>query len=396
MKRKNKKLILLLAAALLLTILLPGCKKEDLSLQKEAVWGQWEYCLKVHEVVYDTVLWALDEAQPFSEQFTWDTLLRARTAASGAKLLLEKLELLGHEVEEADYLLLLRAGLEPEAVLTEYENLWGMLRQNLITVSCLEEMLMTDVWLYPNAQALGDWLDNCRSRLELKCRYLCQTTNYLLLLWEAPEKWMSLTENYPTVASGAEEWCHDGDLLQISCAQTLDSLSALQTGDSKYYGIAAYTSNLLRETDARSRRGLYDYQKLRGYLQTIPGASAYFPLPLELPDERQIVYCVPDAASGGYRLLERGEEPEAQSLMCMISCAGVERDLAEDYALLLESLGLGVHTELDEAGNEFVILCRSGSSELTARWQDGNMDIYLPSADSCTVPDWYLLALASA
>lgn len=72
MKKKNNRILWSLILAMLVPTLLTGCKKQDLSAQKQNVYAQWEYCLRVQDWICDTVLWALDGVQPFSEEFTWD------------------------------------------------------------------------------------------------------------------------------------------------------------------------------------------------------------------------------------------------------------------------------------------------------------------------------------
>lgn len=394
MKKKNNRILWSLILAMLVPTLLTGCKKQDLSAQKQNVYAQWEYCLRVQDWICDTVLWALDEAQPYSEEFTWDTLLKARAAVSAAKVFLENVELTGCEVSSEDYLDLLKAGLEPEVVLTEYENLETTLSQSLTTLTCLEEMLLTDICFSPNAQVLGDWLDNCRKMIEMECQYLCLTTNYLILQWGYSEKWSTFPETYPTIAKSIDAWYTDPDLLTKKGIETLDHISNLQTGEAEYYGISMYTSDLLQGITILNRPGMYQYQKLLPYLQTIPGADAFFPTPDWLPEELQIVYQIPDPATGEVRSIQYREAVEVRPSLCLFSCSGIEREQIKDYAALLQSLGLEVHTDFDEP-DSCLLLCKTGEYTLSVQWKDGETDLYLPSPVGCLVPEWYLAALLS-
>lgn len=381
--------------AMLVPIPLAGCKKQDISAQKQTVYAQWEYCLRVQNWICDTVLWALDETKPYSEEFSWDTLLKARAVVSAAKVFLENVELTGYEVSNEDYMALLNAGLEPEVVLTEYEELEYTLSQSLTTLTCLEEMLLTDVCFFPNAQALGDWLDNCQKRMELECQSLCQTTNYLMLQWGYPEKWTSFLETYPTIAEAADPWCADPELLTEQGIETLNQLSSIQTGEVEYHGISLYTHHLVQGTHIPgSRRNHYQYQKLLPYLQTIPGAGAFFPIPDWLPEELQIVYQISDSATGENRIIQYREAVETLPSLCQISCNGIKREQIEDYVSLLRALGLDVNEDFREA-DTCLIQCKNGDYTLSVHWKNGETDLYLPSPVGCLVPEWYLAALLS-
>lgn len=395
MKKKNHRILCLLILAILIPILFVGCKEQDISPQKQTVYAQWEYCLRVQDWICNTVLWALDGAQPFSEEFTWDTLLKARATVSAAKIFLENVELTGYEVNSEDYLILMKVGLEPEVVLTEYENLKTTLSQSLTTLTCLEEMLLTDVFLSPNAQALGTWLDNCRELVELECQYLCLTTNYLMLQWEYPKKWSTFPETYPTIAKSIDVWSTDPDWLMEKGTETLDRISSLQTGEAEYFGISGYTYKLVRSTSTSlTRPGNYQYKKLLPYLQTISGAEAFFPIPNWFPEEVQIVYQIPDPATGEIRSIQYREAVETPPSLCLFSCSGIEREHIEDYAALLQSLGLEVHTDFADP-DTCLILCKNGDYTLSVQWENGETNLYLPSPVGCLVPEWYHAALLS-
>lgn len=393
MQTKNHRILWILILVMLMLILLTGCKEQDLSTQKQEVYAQWEYCLRVQDRICNTVLWALDEAQPFTEEFSMDALLKARAAVSAAKVFLKNAELAGYAVSTENYMDLMKADLEPEVILTEYENLEVALSQSLTTLTNLENMLLRDICLSPNAQALGAWLDNCRETVELECQYLCLTTNYLMLQWECPEKWSSFPEDYPTVSEAAEGWCADPALLQEQCIEALDQLSNIAYGKAEYYGISLYTSQLVSGTQI-SRRAIHQYQKLLPYLQMISGADVFFPIPDWLPEERQIVYQIPDPTTGEIRSIQYREEVEALPSLCLVSCSGIEREQIEDYAALLQSLGMEVLTDFAEP-DTCLILCQNGDYTLSVRWENGETDIYLPSPVGCLVPEWYLAALLS-
>lgn len=395
MKKKNHRILWLLILAMLIPILFVGCKKQDISLQKQNVYAQWEYCLRVQDWICDTVLWALDGVQPFSEEFTWDTLLKARATVSAAKSFLKNVELTGYEVSNEDYLTLLKAGLEPEVVLSEYENLEITLSQSLTMLTCLEEMLLTDIFLAPNAHALGDWLDNCQELVELECQYLCLTTNYLMLQWEYPEKWSNFSETYPTISKSIDVWYTDPDLLMEKGTETLDRISSLQTGEAEYFGISSYTYNLVRGTSTSlMQSGNYQYKKLLPYLQTISGTDAFFPIPGWLPEELQIVYQLPDPATNETRSIQYREAVEVQPSLCLISCSDIEREQIENYAALLQSLNLEVHTDFSKA-DTCLILCKNGDYTLSVQWKNRETDLYLSSSVGCLAPEWYLAALLS-
>lgn len=394
-----KSRIALFLTAALLALMLVGCGakngyQENIAAQKENVWQQWEYCLKTHELVYDTMRLALDEVQIGSEDLNWDSLLRARAMVSSAKLRLTNVILTGREVDEADYMALLKAGLEPELVLTEYEKIEEIFQQNLLILNHLENMLMSDIWLTYNAEYMEVWMEFCQALVTSNCEYLCLTTNYLMLQWDNSEKWQETLETYPTIASAADSWCDDPEQLTADRAEILESISQQQEMETIFYDelITDYTYfvlELARMQGLNEKYAASAYENIQDDMVTMHGAVTFFPLPNWLPEELITIYM--DNEDSESRTVRLGEKIEPENILCWINCDGIEKVEVQVYTLLLKTFGMTVNEYEEE--DYYQILCENGDCKLNVTWERGKTTIYLPAPVGCMVPDWYLATL---
>ena len=269
MKKSIKWIALILAVVLLFLPLLSRLQsdREQLREDKATLREQWAYCLRVSDWIYEKMLWAFGYADAYAKENTWDNLLKARAACGAAKLSLERVELQEPELTQEQYLLLMEQGIEAEAVLSQFDQLEVARQQNLITLTCLEALLMEDVYLAPTAKKLSDWVETCTQTLKLECQYLCLTTNYLFLQM-GDQQWGKVPEQYSVIFSSCGSWSNDSEQLQAEGASILDEIEAQLDGSVMYVGFSEYSLTLVQEAQALSE-----------HLQLISGVPAYFPQP---------------------------------------------------------------------------------------------------------------------
>ena len=333
MKKWIKGLALVLAVVLLSLPFLLRLQSDRKQLQENetALREQWAYCLKASDWIYGKMLWAFQYTDAYTKENTWDNLLKARAACSAAKLSLEQVEFQGPELTQEQYLLLMKQGIEAEAVLNQFDQLETERQQNLFTLTCLEALLLEDVYLAPTAQKLSAWIENCTQILELESRNLCLLTNYLFLQM-GDRQWGEVREQYPVIFSSCGSWSKDSEQLQADCAIVVDAFEELLNGSTMYVGISEYGLTLVQQA--------LEGKDISPHLQSISGVPAYFPDPGWSWDDASYSYLFLDPDTQEMRMPQPGEALTQAPEVCYIQCLGVSLEQVQEYEQLLNALDI--------------------------------------------------------
>ena len=151
----------------------------------------WEAYLAFSETVNSRMLWAMDYAEAVANDSTWENLLKARAACGAAKLEFQLLQLPEITLTDAQYSLLMDAGIEADVLLMVYESLPLLRSSHLNTITLLENIETNDIFFSAVADAFPGWIEDQKKLIKLDNEYLCITTNYLLLQLEYDSLWDS-------------------------------------------------------------------------------------------------------------------------------------------------------------------------------------------------------------
>ena len=386
MKKSIKWIALVLALVLLSLPFLLRLQSDRKQLQENetALREQWAYCLKASDWIYGKMLWAFQYTDAYTKENTWDNLLKARAACSGAKLSLEQVEFQGPELTQEQYLLLMKQGIEAEAVLKQFDQLETERQQNLNTLTCLEALLQEDVYLAPTAQKLSAWIENCTQILELKSQNLCLLTNYLFLQM-GDRQWGEVREQYPVIFSSCGSWSSDSEQLQADCAIIVDAFEELLNGSTMYVGISEYSLTLVQQA--------LEGKDISPYLQPISGVPAYFPEPGWPWDDARCSYLFLDPDTQEKRIPQPGDGLTQAPEVCYIQCQRVSLEQVQEYERLLNALDIESFGDWDEEDQSYSITAKSGESLMMVKWSQEETVLYLKKPIACLMPLLYYEAM---
>lgn len=383
MKKTAKWISALLVVFLLLSTIQIASAQSPAD-DEDALKEQWLYCLKVHNWMAEKLLWAFDYADAYTEDATWENLLKARAACSAARLAFQLVELNGRDMAQEQYLSLMEKNIEAEVVLLEYENLETLRQQRLVTVEHLETLLLTDVFLSPTANKLSDWLGSCRKQVNLESQYDCLTTNYLLLqLGET--QWGEIPTQFPVIGAFCGDWSTVPEQLEEDCAAVLDALESQEEVDAVYYGISELTLKLVNSAAAGEI-------SLVPYLQSPSQVPGCFPFPAWLPEDAMFYYQIFDSDTQKNRLPLAGETITLP-VSCYIPCDSISLEEVKDYAETLKALGLTVDTAWNEEKQTYTVLAQSGPCIMGISWTQDETALLLKDPVACLIPELFLSPL---
>lgn len=392
--RKNRVLAMLLAAVLLLSCL-TGCageKTENAPLQqaKEKMLAEWFSLLEANEQVYASVFQVLDHTEAFTRDNSWDSLLKARAAASAALMALRRTEVPVTTLTEEEIALLADAGIEISALQREFEATEISLGAMDDTLSLLYYALEEDVFLTASAtDAIPAMAAFYREYFTLEYRYLSRFTNYLLLQAEAGELWTGWQEQLPCLASCADAWYEDTESVELATGELLDEMAALQTRMGSFLGVSEFTLEIVQEAVETG-----NMEALRREINLISGVPGYFPLPQWLPDTLTL-YMVTEKETQEKQLVLSGDQLDSVPSACYISCGAIAREEVEAYGAYLEQWGIETYGTWNDAGDTWQLLANSGSSAMLVEWTEEETLIYLTEPVGCLIPELYLYAMTA-
>lgn len=379
--------ILLTVAALVLAVFrLPDWRRNREN--KTALSAHWEEVLRINEETCRTMLWAFDYAEIFTEDNSWESLLKARAACTAAMVHLQQLPLPEFTLTEEQYNALADAGIEVDVVEVEYENLPNSLSQHLVTLGNLNNMLTDDLYLKANADKLPDWIASSRETVGIMNAYLCITTNYLQVQMGQKDIWKGLPEKYPHLSASMGEWRGSTEQLMADCDAVLDRLEAQADSAVEYVGISDYTLKVVQETVESG-----NLERLAAQIHEPEGVPVYYPVPQWIGVDILRFYLVKDSETAELRMVSAGEEIQTVPTACCIFCEGVSREAVDAYAQTLEQWNLAPYCTWDEETQKQQVFVPGESGNLLVEWTQEGTVVNLTEPVGCLLPELYLMAM---
>lgn len=382
---------------LILSLLLSGCgAKEPESVQTQPSVTEEKQILLEHltryldaeEAILGHARWALDYAQAYARDNSWESLQKARAAAAAAKQAVEYVSLPEYTLTKAQSDALTAAGVEVDALHSEYLGQAMSRTQKATMLGTLEAMLQQDVFLTASVSMFGPWIETNRNLLGDTCEYLCLMTNYLLLQLEDTGLWEQLPRKYPLIAEGQSQWSDDPGGLMESSTEVLDRYESRFVEVEEYLGVADYTLLLVQEAVQTG-----ELENLSRMIHQTDGVPAYIPLPYWMPESPRYSYVVTDPRTGDVKLVESGQALEEKIAACYIPCPGISREDAESYGQQLTAAGLEPYVQWNEETQTLQLFTVTGESQMLVKWTQAETVIYLTEPIACLIPELYLAAM---
>lgn len=355
--------------------------------EKALLADQWEAYLAAAEDVYAKLYWAMDYADAFFTEDSWESLLKARAACVAAETHLRSLSAPAFTLTEEQCSALTEAGVEVDAVRSEFLALPEWILQEADTLTALCAMLEQDVFIEAEFSGMDEWLVHNRGVRMDTAEYLCAMTNYILLQTEQQARWETLPDRYPNIFLAKGEWSDDSNELMSRGAAALDRFEERLTGMAEYGGLQEYALKIIQEAMDTG-----DLTYLEQQMHIVTGLPAYFPDPGWLGGDEQRYYLMTDEQSGEKLPVEAGSELTKVPSGCYISCSGIAREEVEAYGRLLEEWGFRSVSKWQDDGS-FVVYAVYNSSSVMVEWTEKGTIVYLAEPVGCLIPNLYLMAL---
>lgn len=225
------------------------------------------------------------------ENPTWENILLARYAGSGAALIAKNITPPADLLQIKDYVSMTAKGADMEAIghgIASARSEIDMFAENMN----MYQQYMHDEFLNVHYQEyVKAWLENQKKHLELQMAYLRYTTNYMLLqaysAQEAEEKWAGMDAEYPRIMENRDVFIADAEQVEKLCTQTLDELDALYNSEHEASALYQYADEVYI---GAMKAGEYD--KIRedsAQMYNVP-AIGYMPSWMCGPDSMEAVY----------------------------------------------------------------------------------------------------------
>lgn len=396
MKRNN---IFVWIVSLAMLVGLTGCAGKGASVPvddpklaqaKEKLLGAWIEAMEADEQIYSTVFQMLDYVDAYTQDNSWESLLKARAVSNTAVSAICQITLPKMELSEEETELLLNAGIEVNAVQLEHEKIDEVCEDKSRTARIFFDTLEHDVFLSSSVEkAIPDMTAFYRSYYTLECRSCFQFTNYLLLQMDSADEWQSLLERFPCMAACADGWYTELTEVEAANGGVLDEMQRIQSEMGRFLGISEDTLRIVE--DARTTG---DMAELTREINVISGVPGYFPNPdWDLDCDTKKFYLVTDPNTQEKRLLQAGESLDSVPSACCILYESVALEDVQAYAKLLGQWGIAAHEAWDESKDTFQVLANSGKSAMMIEWSQEKTLLHLTEPIGCLIPQLYLYAM---
>lgn len=403
MKFKRICALCIIVSMLLLLSCLTGCAEEAHSLPSQAteqatqpdsrqvdskLLAELFELLRIHETVYSGVFRVLEYTKAYSQDNSWDSLLKARASTGAALVAIRQVELPALDLTEDEIAALLDEGVEVSALQREFEALqdWRSSMDDTASLFCYT--LEDDVFMNASVEdAIPAMTEFYQEYFTLEYRYLCCFANYLLIQLDSLDTWQLWTEQLPCMAACADMCYQDATEVEAVTGQVLDEMEALQARTGSFLGISEYTLEVIQET---TETGNLD--ALRRELNEMEDVPGYFPIPEWLPDVVNL-YFVTDPQTQEKRLVTAGEELHAVPSACYISCGPIPLDDVTAYGEHLTQWDMETYGTWNEAKDTWQLLVNSGRSTMMISWEEDETLLYLTDPIGCLIPELYLYAM---
>lgn len=388
MTGKGKKLWVA-AALILLAGILCACTQKASQEDQRLLLDHMERYLAVTEDIQTQMLTLLDYVEEFSEDNSWDSLLKAKAACFSAKRYLRELKLPEFTLTDSQYEALIEAGIEADVVRKDYSGLEEEREACMDTVNLVTQMLQADVFLSANVSMFPQWIESRKAAAASTLEYTCLTVNYLLLQLDDHGLWEKMPEAYPCISEKQAAWDDDPSSLVAKCAEVLDQYEEYISGTVAYAAASKYTLSIVEEAISTG-----ELEQLAKQLHTIEGVPGYIPMPYWLPEDSEIFYCVDDSGTGELRLVEAGEIITQAPSVCYISCGRIPQEDVKEYLKVLDQLGYAIHTDGSQDDSAYsALVMRDAALALFVEWTQEDTALYLREPIRCLIPELYFAAM---
>lgn len=402
MKSKRIRALCMIVSALLLLSCLTGCVEKapstppqtteqtaqpDLHQADSKLQAELLELLRTYEAIYSSVFRVLEYTKAYSQDNSWDSLLKARASAGAALVAIRQAELPALDLTEDEITALIDEGVEVSALQREFEALkdWRSGMDDTASLFCYT--LEDDVFMNASVEtAIPAMAEFYQEYFTLEYRYLCCFANYMLLQLDAVDTWQLWTEQLPCMAACADLCYQDATELVAVAGQVLDEMEALQAQMGSFMGISEYT---LEVTQEAVETGKLD--ALRRELNEMEDVPGYFPIPDWLPDVVKL-YFVTDPQAQEKHLVTAGEELSEVPSACYISCGAISLDDVTAYGEHLTQWGMETYGTWNEEKDTWQLLVNSGRSTMMISWEEDETLLYLTDPIGCLIPELYLRA----
>lgn len=385
MKRRGK-FILTVVILVLLSGMLCGFTQDTLPQEQQLFLDHLEGYLAFSEETLAQMCEALDRAEEFTKDNSWDSLLKARAACYSAKSYLQRLELPEYTLTDSQYEALLDAGIEADVILMAYRGFEDTRAARIDSINSLTSILEQDVFLSASMSAFPQWVESQKSMIAAESEYLCIMANYLLVQLDVQELWEKMPEAYPCISEQMQAW--DSDLLSLVEKSTaaLDRYEEQFEKLIEYTATSKYTLSIVQEAVDTG-----DYTRLSEQIHTVAGVPGYIPMPHWVPEDVQSIYCVKDSDTGKNRPVKAGEAITQTPSACYIFCGKISRKNVDAYIQAASELEYSV-SEKEEDG-EYSAFITNGEWELLIEWTPSETGLYLREPIACLIPELYFAAM---
>lgn len=385
MAGKRKKFCVA-AVLVLLASILCGCAQKASQEDQRLFLNHLERYLNVTEDMQTQMFTVLDCVETFTEDNSWDSLLKARAACFSAERYFQELTLPEFTLTDSQYEALTAAGIEADVVRKEYNGLEEKRASCIGTAVLLAEILQTDVFLSANVSMLPQLVESYKTSTAAISEYTCLTVNYLLLQLDDHGLWEKMPEAYPCISEKQGTWEDDPSSLVEKSTDALNQYEEADAAFVAYTAASEYTLSIVQEA---ANTG--DLERLAKQMHTVEGVPGYIPMPDWLRGDEKVFYCVNDASTGEPRLVEAGKAVTQSPCSCYISCGKISREDVESYAEMLSEWGLDPYvTEKDGAYQAFIT---SGEGAFMVEWSQKDTVLYLREPIGCLMPELYYAAM---
>lgn len=379
------------AAVLAITLalcLFAGCAGASEPDEEAVMADNWEAYLSVNEQIHTAFQWAFSYAESYALENDWESLLKARAAASAALITLRQLEAPESTLTDEQYDALLAKGIEADVVLTELSAMPQFLQSKQDTLALLNYHLKQDIFLTPDAEMFADWVQSSIKIDDLDAQYVWLTTNYLLLQTKQDKLWDSWQKDFPGLAEDITQWQTTADELMVQADSLLDTMAEELVLYEGYAGTSEYALEIVKEAVATG-----DLTELAQNLNRMEGVPGYFPVPEWLPDVTWL-YVSGESGSDDLELIRTGDVIAKAPAACYIACPDISLRDARAYCEELKRWGLEPYETEDDEGN-YQMLVKQGDSQLLLKWDEAETVLYFTDPVGSLIPSLYLSALFS-
>ena len=349
-------------------------------------WGSYLYNC---EHLYANTDWAVQYADAYAKEPSWENLQKARAAVCMALVYAAAYELPEADASAEDQDALLDRGLDVSFVqvsLDEYQQEKQKLQNTLLNLQGTLEG-ENAFWQY-TLESLGMKTANMLEYSRHIRRYLAVTTNYLLQVLgeeaDAEAYTAFVAQHCPTIAAHMAEFPGGTAELEAAAASVLDDAEACLLVEEELLG--------------RSNAALMLYEEIlaSGDLsQLAEKAVAMADLPIPLPDPYWY-----DGLNADIQYYWRNAEGKAEICeeyaqltvpdACLVRYTGITREALDLYLDYLNECGIA-HSTPTEADGKYTVLYEIGDGTVMFQMENGVLKVYMAEGPVLFAPTWYIL-----